>query len=491
MKKNGPKLSKKLSAAKKQEKAAKNEPESVDDYIEEGAIEEESGDRWHGSDLAKALRFYQKAYTNYRKAIDIGSPDQRPLVQLAHYNASRLLFHVYTQYQRTDGVDISELTNVTEVVDAGSSSVYQKISKIVKAHETAIEYAGADAPTDLLFNAAIVYIEAIEETNASAEIFEMASRSMQLLKGVLERQASELEVTSGVKPADVDPNEFTSPADMLDTVISVFSLVQTLYESVGGTAEKNAAVTSLVGQFVTDSDTVGRQILGNADIKQEQRLEYLLGKTYASAASCASLKDVFAEWDNSFLPQSPERYMSAADCIESFMSRTNINSPYSETPEEYWDALTKMDQYFKQAHEMLNTKFKEAKASPASSQTLGLGSIISQIAKVCIARSDIDLQRSHLPLEKAVANSLILQANAKAFVKSAMNMAKQSGGMRETIVEKVQRERRRIEAVCRLCALERKASEQELDTIVGAGRWQSEIENMRELWVYFIYLPHE
>ncbi|KAM9937479.1 hypothetical protein OXX80_003006 [Metschnikowia pulcherrima] len=491
MKRNGPKLSKKLSAAKKQEKAAKNEPETVDDYIEEGAIEEESGDRWHGSDLAKALRFYQKAYTNYRKAIDIGSSDQRPLVQLAHYNASRLLFHVYTQYQRTDGVDISELTNVTEVVDAGSNSVYQEILKIVKAHETAIEYAGADAPTDLLFNAAIVYVEAIEETNTSTEIFEMASRSMQLLKDVLERQASELEVTSGVKPADVDPNEFTSPADMLDTVISVFSLVQTLYESVGGTAEKNAAVTSLVGQFVTDSDTVGRQILGNADIKQEQRLEYLLGKTYASAASCASLKDVFAEWDNSFLPQSPERYMSAADCIESFMSRTNINSPYSETPEEYWDALTKMDQYFKQAHEMLNTKFKEAKASPASSQTLGLGSIISQIAKVCIARSDIDLQRSHLPLEKAVANSSILQANAKAFVKSAMNMAKQSGGMRETIVEKVQRERRRIEAVCRLCALERKASEQELDTIVGAGRWQSEIENMRELWVYFIYLPHE
>ncbi|GEQ68218.1 hypothetical protein JCM33374_g1885 [Metschnikowia sp. JCM 33374] len=494
-----PTIKRALASAKKQENSAKNQPESIEEFIEEGAIDEESGDRWHSSDLAKALRFYQKAFDEYKSAARMGTADEKKSLQLAYYNGSRLLFHVYTQYQRTDGVQISDLKNVGEVIDAGENSVIQEIHEIIKAHESCVEFAGDDAPTDLLFNTAMVYMDAVEDTETPEDAYRMVDRSMGLLKEILRRQVSELKILSQgmALPQEGDEEaEPTSPSDLIDTVVSAFNLAQTLYEAVGTSAQDIETASSLMGELTRDADEVATQVFdgsfsedGTSSITDEQKEEYLVAKAYVSAASCSNLEGMVAAWDDPALPESPERYMSAADCIDSFMQRSGISSGPNIDSESYWMGLNKMNQYFKLAQELLTARLQTVRANAVASQAMGIGSIVSQIAKVYIARSDIDLQRSQLPLEQAVKNSALLVNNAKAFLKNAMNLAKQTGGMREKAVEKIQREKRRIEAVCRLCVLEGKTQETELDSIVGVGRWQIEIDGLRDLWYFSIEQP--
>ncbi|OBA20844.1 hypothetical protein METBIDRAFT_164632 [Metschnikowia bicuspidata var. bicuspidata NRRL YB-4993] len=385
-------------------------------------MDEESGDRWHGSDLAKGLRFYQKAFDNYKRATDVGAPGQRDLLLLAYYNALRLLFHVYTQYQRTDGVQLSELPNVAEVLDAGANSVVQEIREIMKTHEASIQFAGADAPTDLLFNTAMVYIDAIEDSESPAESFHLASRAMGLLTEVLQRQVSELQApASGAKTESADGTEEppTSASDVIDTVISGFNLAQTLYESVGSSEQDIAAACSLLGTFAVDADQVALGILSqSAEITETHRNEYLISKAYAAAASCVPFEDVVKTWEDSLLPNTPERYMLAADCMDCFMQRSGVCSGPAANPETYWAALSKMNQYLKVAQELLTERLAAARSAAGSSQQMGLGAVISQIAKIHIARSDIDLQRSQLPLEQAEKHQALLANNAKAFLKN-------------------------------------------------------------------------
>lgn len=472
----------------KKEGAAKNEPESVEDFLEEGAADEESGDRWHGSDLAKALRFYQKAYSNYKLAVGLGKPEQRDFLQLAHYNALRLLFHVYLQYQREDAVQISDLKNVAEVVDAGVDSVVQEIAQIIQAHESALEFSGPDAPIDLLFNTAMVYMDAVEDAESASEAYGFVDRATALLREVLQRQIAEIQENNGEPRKDAETDSSDPPvtaSDLLETVISIFNLAQTLYEAVGSSNNDIQTASSLIGPFVTHADQVAAELLnGSLHIYDYQKQEYLVSKAYCSASSFTNLEDITRVWDDQQLPESPERYMLAADCIDNFMQRSGLSSGPTVNPEIYWAALTKMTQYFKVAQEALSGRLQAIKGLGFGNQQLGVGAIISQIAKVNIARADIDLQRSQLPLEQATKNQTLLMNNAKAFLKNATTFAKQAGGIREKAVEKAQREKRRVEAVCRLCVLEGKTDELELDSIIGVGRWQTEFEVFRDLWYF-------
>ncbi len=108
-----------------QKKAAIKTPTTPKDFLEDAINDEESGDRWFGSDLSKSLRFYSKAYEGYVKGLQcFGSTGSSSLKSLFDnlylitnsgklknydlnvlndlcYNLSRLVFYVYTNFQFT------------------------------------------------------------------------------------------------------------------------------------------------------------------------------------------------------------------------------------------------------------------------------------------------------------------------------------------------------------------------------------------------------
>lgn len=490
-----PKLGKGALNLLQQDFSPENGPQTIEDFIEEGAIEEESGDRWLGSDLAKALRFYQKAFSNYQQATRVQNAENATL-QDAYYNALRLLFHVHSQFAKADGVDVSQLKNVSEILTGDDTSVVQDIHHILLAHERSMEVNPGAVPLDLFYNSALVYTEAIEESEDFGEMESMAYKAQAIIKEVLRQQIAEFQeflvlflapATAEVAPEE--NQEFTSsktvqPPDIVDSVIAGYGLAQAILEGVEGQAELQSAV-SFVAPFVQDLEAVVVEIksLGDSElvapVEKDQENEYLLAKACTQALSCSSLEEVYGVWEHARLPEIPQRYMLAADSIETVIERFGSEID----PQDYWGALTRMNNFLKKAQELLG-----AEQRAKNPNDLGVGALISQLASVYIARSDVDLQRSQLPLEAAQKNLEVLQKNAKAFLKNAMNLAKVSGGIRETALERAHREKRRIEAISRLCVLEGKSTSEELDAIMGQGTWQDDWTQILELWFFQTFL---
>lgn len=463
-----PKLGKRALSLLKNEEDRKR-PETLEDFIEEGAVEEESGDRWLGSDLAKALRFYQKAFSNYKSAIDLNQENSHD----AYYNALRLLYLVYSQYTKVDSIEYSKLINIGEVLTGDQNSVVQDISSIVAAHEAAIA-ASPQPSADLLYNTVMVYTDFIEECKEVQQISHCGERAHVLLGELLERQKAQAQAqaqaqTQGQGLAETE--EKVTPGDVLDTVVAGFKLTQAILEQ--------DRTLRLFLQPITEIEQVGQSVLN--EVSPQEREEFLVTRAYVDGLSRDSLAELYDVWDGD-LPATAEKYMLAADSIETFLTQNDINAGPGTDPDTYWTALTKMNNYFKAAQDILNAEYQRRKVSAATES--GLGSLISQLSKVYIARADIDLQRGQLETEQARTNAELLLRNAKAFLKNAMNLAKTSGGIRETVVEKLEREKRRIEAVSRLCVLENKTDPAELDSIMGSGTWGTEWEEYRGLWYF-------
>ncbi|KAK8439888.1 hypothetical protein ACI3LY_004771 [Candidozyma auris] len=509
MKKKAPKLSKKAFGAIGQSKTKVSE--TTEDFMDDGAIEEESGDRWLGSDLAKALRFYQKAYISYKSAVATPTSD-RALLLDAHYNAARLLFHVFIQYSKTDGIDVHKLTNVCEVLTGDDNSVVQNISTIVEAHERALQVEPANPPLDLQYNAALVYTEAIEEADDVNE--DLLLKAISLFQEVLRRQVMEFQdflqfmleperPTSSEVPSEdqqYSSSKTTQPPDIIETIISAYGLVQAILESVTSAPGQLEYVISLVTPFVQALEEVASETTEKyneqnnhqefvAPLQLDQIHEYLVVKTTCQALSTNSYKDACSAFEQIAL-NIPEWNMSAADSIDTILERHEVyQNPSKAGVAEYWDALTNMNNFLKKAQELLSAKLQETKTKNSTNTEVGLGSLIAQICKVFIARADVDLQRSQLEHDIAKVNSTVLFNNAKAFLKSAINMSKTSGGIREKVVEKAQKERRRHEASSRLCVLERDFDEEELNRTLGKGQWENDFANYRDLWYFQKFFP--
>ncbi|CUM45281.1 unnamed protein product [Debaryomyces fabryi] len=531
MKKGGkvPKLGKRaqslLNSQKDNQEYESKQPQTADEFLDQGAIDEESGDRWLGSDLAKALRFYQKAYSQYLMAIKLspnGTLD-------SYYNASRLLFHVYNQYFKTDGVSVYDLTNVEDAISGGEDSVLQNLSEIVSAHEKAIDVAQSlniRIPLDLLFNTALVYTEVIEiqqdnESDNFDTVLEYGYKTQGIFQNLIELQTAELqkflndlnEIASDASSTNNNntpsgsekppqEEEFTSeevlqPSDVFETIISAYRLAQAVLENVSDPNSQIMPSLDMVNPFLSTCEAVADDLVLNfgernnaksdmiSSITQDNIDDYQICKAYIKGLAINDASKLYDLWNNSELPHTPERYMLAADNIQTMIDRNDINlnsaNSNQKIAEFYWKALTQMGNYYKQSQELLNTQLTEKKKRPSGTDD-GIGSIISQISNIIIARSDIDLQRSQLQnYEPASKHKDVLFQNCKTFLKNAMNIANTTGGLRERITEKLQREKRKSEAVMRLCILENKSSLQELDSILGRQKWTTELPNLSKL----------
>lgn len=490
------------------------DPQSIEDWIEQGASEEESGDRWIGSDLAKGLRFFQKAYVSYIQAIRLS--DSSPAANVdCYYNSSRLLFHVYNNYVKQEGVNASQLENVNDAI-TGDYAVIQPLSNVVRAHERALEVASSTSiPLDLLFNTALVYTEQIESFQDGGsdiefhQILETGLKAQQLFENLLQQQTKSfqkfiqdlndegVETESSVEGSSVDGDEFESveslqPPDIFDTILSGYKLVQALLENIS-TPDQVSPCTQLIQPFLNNLNSVELDLISTfsesnnsndmiQSISQEQINDSLVTKNYINGLLVNDLNDLFQIWDLDELPTTPERYMMTSDNVQAFLDRNDINLENQSTSEIYWQALTKMNHIYKLAQDQLQLVLQDKKLKKIDE---GIGSLVAQISDIVIARSDIDLQRCQIEnYEPAIKNQQILLNNSKTFLKNAVNIANQSGGLRERISEKLLREKRKVDAVLRLCLIEGKITNQELDKIIGRVRWVNELPGLVKTGIF-------
>ncbi|EGW30411.1 uncharacterized protein SPAPADRAFT_68513 [Spathaspora passalidarum NRRL Y-27907] len=528
MKKGNPKFGKRAeNLLKKSQQLSKGDseepqpdPVTAEDFLVQGSIDEESGDRWLGSDLSKSLRFYQKAYSSYLKSIELSTPTDDSLLD-SYYNSARLLFSVYSTYfKHGDGIDVEDLTNVDEVFNA-RPSVAQELPNIVNAHEQAMQIArslGKKIPFDLLFNTAVVYTELVEveQENPDSDfnyLIDIFLKIKEILLTLMEAQVTELEnfvneltqinpVSSSVqvthtsseaeKQEELVSEEIVQPVDLYETVIASYKAIEALYENV--TNEQHLIqVNTIILPLLETTDRLSQGLIEKfsdnspsknemlANISQEQINQLVLNKTVLVGLS-SDVNHVLEIWSNSELPDVAERYMIASDNIQTIIERNDI--AIGQDKELFWKCLSQQSQLLKRAQEILNETYIARKKVPSGIEQ-GLGTLICQLSEIMIARADIELQRSSISgLEASERNRDVLLQNVKNLLKSAMNIANSNGGLRERVSEKLQRDKKKSEAVFRLCLVENKTTIDELDKIMTRRRWVKEVPGIQKLGYY-------
>lgn len=431
---------------------------------------------------------------------------ENPAVEISecYYNALRLLFLVYSQYQGSNCLDLGQLASYPEVLQARNDCVIQDLNQIVSAHENALSASGNSASIDLLYNTALVYTEIIENLENENEIVEAVHRSKNLFEQVFRRNFEEFQksnsdlgnqkqpntsVSNAVSP-EVDETDNSKSREILDTAISIFNLFRTYIDCTS--IVLNQLIVSELQSTLSEVDVIISELLnqysqgalGSIIFLQDQKNEYAIVREYAKN-TLLNLDSACLNWDNEALPETAERFMLAADSIQTILDRNGLSAGLgiqSEDVEVYWAALSKMNTYLKKAQEILMNRNTELKKTSGTEQK-GLGALILQICTVYIARADIDQQRSQLQHPEGKAHLEILARNVVAFLKNAVALSKQSGGIREIAVEKLQREKCRIDAQVRLYVLEGMSLE-EISSQFKSNLWQEEYDFCVSTWFY-------
>lgn len=505
----GPKLGKRAHEALDQSESSKggtsSDPEELIDFA---SIEEESGDRWRNSDLSKALRFYQRAFEAYTKALELSEKQTNLIFNRSecYYNAVRLLFQVYCHYTGSDCVDMGNLSSALEVLQVGLKSVLQDLNSIAMAHERAINLSGDSPAIDLLYNAGLVYIEVVENLDDDSVIIEATIRALILLRQVFTRQVEEfqefLQSGGALKENQVTVTTTAQPADILDTGLSLFNLFRAyidtdfilrndspMIELRLSFSEVSAVIEDLLNKYPTSLDL-------ELPITQDQRTTYIISREYLRSTQL-DFESACLNWDSAELPETAVRYMSAADSVQSILDRSKINlgpngdENLSDTEillvtdgnvnsvNNYWAALSKISTYLKKAQNILETRSKELKKSVHQKE---LGTLILQVCTVYIARADIDQQRSQLRHPEGQSHRQILKKNVLAFLENVLVLSSNTGGIRETTMEKLLRGKRLLEANVRLLILEGKLEEIKLKC--ENVMWKEEYDLCKSYWFY-------
>ncbi|KAK9363421.1 hypothetical protein V1504DRAFT_446052 [Lipomyces starkeyi] len=146
-------------------------PQTEDDFLYVGSVEEEHGDRWVVSDPDKAHRFYVHSLELYDTCLS-----RFPNSFDASYNKCRLEFHVYQLfYSRTilTSPSHNEQQSMAAITATKRQERVSVLSKILQDHEVALQLAlkqrtQVGPPSDLLFNMAQVQLSIAEEQYAAA-----------------------------------------------------------------------------------------------------------------------------------------------------------------------------------------------------------------------------------------------------------------------------------------------------------------------------------
>ncbi|CDK24655.1 unnamed protein product [Kuraishia capsulata CBS 1993] len=503
-KKTGLKLPRRLQM--KATAVAKPQPVTAEDSWVLGTEEEESGDRWLASDLAKALRFYFRAYEHYRVALskDDGYAD-------ALYNTARLLLHVHNQFVRQEGIILDSLESVE-----AAREVIQPLERIVEIHEHALSKCRARGvvPWELVYNTAMAYSELVEklaeDENNWRETLESGIKARDMFSAVLGIQREELkklvDISATVatseaasenlnntnnEPSQADQGEnymteeTVLPDTILETVTQCYKLVGSVYETTADPnrlSESRLAFQSFSDQLDNLVAEVNISFAPSLDLGEDQlipritteALERLKLERLAMLCSQSTqFEEISAIWmrEENTLADSAEKHMVYADCIQTLMDK------FDNIPDHFvwWTQLSTMLRQLQIAAGILTTELGNSKGKDIYSQ------MISQLCAVIIARADIEKQRSQLETSDAAKNRELLLKNCTQLLKNAGNYASMSGGLREGMTDRLVREKRKREAILRLCLLENKSL---ASLKLSENDFQVEITELAKLSIY-------
>ncbi|KAI5963084.1 uncharacterized protein KGF55_002876 [Candida pseudojiufengensis] len=525
MKKKVPKLSKKQI---QQSQKNSSNPLTAEEYLEQGSLDEESGDRWLGSDLAKALRFYQKAYNSYLKSIQLGDNGD------SYYNSSRLLLHVYLLI-KSDGLNLENLVNLDEVYNS-EHSVIESPESILNLHLRSLETVGENQ--DLLFNTAIVYIEILESSASNddelnldnAEAIRLFNSARDMLIRLAHDQYVEfesfIEELKQLKNDDEDDNnksvfnqskegegkkeeviseKVIQPVDLFETVIASFRLIQALYNcldsdellpEIKAEVQPIEFIATKIAKVITfdysQNDTDANSMLEN--ITKAQAEEIAINMTILQSLQLTDVQDVIKLWEESFktvlVDDTPEKYLAFSDQLQTQLDRKDITlqvvnkSNDINDKQTFFDILKYQNQALAKAQDLVNSDLANKRNQPSGKES-NLGATIAQLCDVLIERADIFYQwSSMIDFETSMKNKDIYLTNCKNLLKSAMNLSNTSGGLRERAIEKMNRDKKKYQSVFRLCLIENKISIEELDKIMTRNKWIKEYTELSKINTY-------
>lgn len=509
-----PKLSKKLESNKTQI------PTTASEFLEQGSIDEESGDRWLGSDLSKSLRFFDKAFANYLQAGQLDSS-----LSDAYYNSARLLLYVYQIVKKVPH-------NHDAITGNGPLRVIQSIEQIINVYEEALTICQrlGGALNDLLYNYAIVYLEWLELQQQQDEVglqklVEVYHKILEVFQKILVQQTEDLQKfiqdlanidsdTGSINTKGSNGNnnneatqeelvseEVVQPTDVFETLLSSYKLIQYMYENAISN-EVIPAINKLIAPLLELNDQISQLLIEKysemthltdmvSNITMHDINELKLIKLNIVALTEIDIMEVVELWrnDQEISADVSEKFMIASDNLQSLLDRNDINletinlDGSQANKEKYWKILTFQNSLLKKAQELVNAQMQSQKKN--NLQLEDLGSLIAQLSGIIVARADIELQRSTMiNYPPSMDNHEILFNNAKNLLKNAMNTANLNGGLRERMSEKIAREQSKLEAVFRLCLLENKRSIEDLDRIMTRKRWTEELPNLKRLGIY-------
>lgn len=390
----------------KKGKGAVAEPRTAEEFLDRGVTEEDHGDRWISSgDVPKGVRFYQRAYRLYERAVALDGPTTW-IARDARYNMARMQYVVYSKVVQT-GLLATIAEQLEPEPDPAKSVVAQSIRTVVDTHEQVL---AAEFRTDAAFNLAQALTDYGEDAGDATALARACGVWERLLaeqqRRMAEKNGSRVATDYAQAEEDVDDDEAT-PEAVLETAVAYLGALEAYIEvlrdntpadefdgpSPGAALTQGEQLCAAIGSLVSPD---GRQDTGTdtnntPEIDAEGRADALIAVArWRAATATQSLEDVDSIWTS--LPETAERLLEQANCYVALGER-------SPSPTDAWTAYSRASQALARAQALANTPLLRKRA--------------------WVARGDVELLRARLDAPAAVRNRAVLVKNAGVFYQNA------------------------------------------------------------------------
>lgn len=451
------------------------DPQTANEFLEEGITQEEYADRWLLSDLAKSLRAYQVAVTMYERAMLL----DRTLTD-AVYNRLRLLFHVYETYK-----------DVPRSVLSGCESCYVHLLGL---EGLVNEYDKAGwVNWECACNHVLILMEVVEQEGVTFEVvMQRTQKNMHLTGRILEVQMRELDLflkrleggetdEGAQEEGEGEMYEQIVPSTVLDTLTTSWRFIYTILEDCD-TVEEINRIQQGTHLFRNELDKsfalIQRFTPGNTDpfninVKQEELIELSLVQLCIQSMYTVDVEVVNSIWAG-YQDESSARWLAQSDIFTNLLSL----APFSDN--DKWNIISLTLKSLKSAQDVLTGELQVQ----MSLKSALVSKIVSKIVEVLISRADNELLRASLDCDTARQHCETLKVNAINLLKNGLNQSQGNVGLRESALDKLQRAKFKRECVVRLLILTRETiAVDDLKRNLG-DLWEQEWTEMKRHSLY-------
>lgn len=373
-------------------------PQTSEEFLEAGIEEEDGGDRWTSSgDVAKGVRFYQRAYRLYRKCIELGNNDVESK-QDAIYNICRMEYVVYNRVVKTSVLADIEGQLEDDSEEEGSVIV-RDIRNIGKHYEEAVEMLGGieKCQIDLLYNFGQVKVETGEELDDPAYI----EQGVKIFEVVMNRQADQIKEMAGYTVENEEESSNYGPRALSETMVTYLQGLYLLVEDESQSVDRLHAEQDKINQVIQEFHNLQTEYdLDDIKLKEDMQLieVQLKGLEYIKQGALEELIAYIREIDSD--PETSRAlHMIEIDLFLDYIAQNDCE-----------------DQLKWKAYSLALTA-----ASNGLRKDNSRSDPINQI-KLYIIKGDLEWLRLNLrPFPSAVHNAKTLESNAKAMYTTAIN----------------------------------------------------------------------